>query len=94
MDEMVVKMEWVMSTNRDFIFRAAAIDILVNVGGVVIDHDNDAMGLRGITSLAVRAGLFQELTQPGNLFNPDFMVVRFLKKALCVSFTTRKPDSL
>ena len=30
---------------------------------MVVDHDDDAIWLGGITSIAARAGLFQELTQ-------------------------------
>ena len=77
---MVVKMEWVKRANRDLIFRATAIDILVNVGSVMIDHDYDAMRLDGITCASVRAGLFQELAEARNLFNTEFMAVRLLKE--------------
>jgi hypothetical protein len=62
-EEMVVEMEGVIRADRDLIFRAAAIEILVNVRGMVIDHDDDAMGLGGMTRIAARAGLFQELAQ-------------------------------
>src|ERR1700677_3473995 len=86
MDEIVVEMEWVMSANRDFISRGGAIDILVNMSGVVIDHGDDAVGLGGLTDVAVRAGLFQELTQARNFLNIEFMAVRFLKEgSLCTN---------
>ena len=82
----MVKMEWVIRANRDFISRAGAIDILVNMSGVVIDHDDDAVRLGGLTGVAVRAGLFQELTQPLNFLHIEFMAVRFLKeRSLCAN---------
>jgi hypothetical protein len=80
MDEMVVEMERVIWANRNLIFRAAAIDILVNVGRMVIDHDDDATRLGSATWVALRASFFQKLAQTRNLLNPEFMVVRFLEE--------------
>jgi hypothetical protein len=73
MDEMVVEMVWVITANRDLIFRAAAIEILVKVGRVVIDHDDDAMGLGSITRVAVRPGSFKNLRRRETSSTPSLL---------------------
>jgi hypothetical protein len=90
MDEMVVEMEWVIRANRDLIFRAAAIEILVKVGRVVINHDDDATGLGSVTCVAARPGFCQELTQARNFLYAEFMGVRFLEEGFL--FTNDKGE--
>jgi hypothetical protein len=73
MDQMMLKSERIIRLDGDFIFRSAAAEIVVNMGGMMIDdhnHPSDPMCFRGFPK---DARFFEKPTQVGNLFDFEIM---------------------
>jgi hypothetical protein len=63
-----------------FVCRSTSTDILVNMGGVVVDDDNNAAGLRRFCRRPTPPPFLQNFTQSGNLLIAKIMRTRSLEK--------------
>src|ERR1022692_5258584 len=67
MDQMMLESKWIIRLDGDFVLRPAAAEIVVNMGGLMVDdhnHSSDLMCFRGFPKYA---SFFEKPTQPGNL---------------------------
>ncbi len=80
MDQMMMEMERIVRLHLVFVCRATSAEILVNMGGVVVDDDNHATGLGRFFRLSIWTGFFQEFTQPRNFLHAKIVGARPLEK--------------
>ena len=85
MNQMMMEMERIVWLHLVFVCRTTSTEILVNMGGVVVDDDNHTAGLGGFFDLRTRSGFFQEFTQPRNFLYTEIMRVRLLEKDALVA---------
>src|ERR1035438_4285371 len=83
MNQMMMEIERIVRLHFVFVCRTTPAEILVNMGGVVVDDDNHPTGLGRFFYLRTRSGFLQEFTQPRNFLHAKIMGVRpFEKDAL------------
>src|ERR1700691_3893739 len=80
MNQMMMEMERIVRLHLVFVCRTTSTEILVNMGGVVVDDDNHAAGLRRFFYLRTRLGFLQEFTQPRNFLYTEIMGMGLLEK--------------
>ena len=80
MNQMMMEIEGIVRSHLVFVCRTPPTEILVNMGGVVVDDDDHTAGLGGFFYLRTRSGFFQEFTQPRNFLHAKIMGVRPLEK--------------
>ena len=90
MNQMMMEMERIVWFRLVFVCRTTSTEILVNMGGVVVDDDNHTAGRGGFFYLRTRSGFFQEFTQPGNFLHAKIMSVRPLEKAALAAHPKHK----
>jgi hypothetical protein len=64
MNQMMMEIERIVRLHLVFVCRTTSTEILVNMGGVVVDDDNHTAGLGRFFYMRTRSGLLQEFTQP------------------------------
>ena len=64
MNQMMMEIERIVRSHLVFVCRTTSTEILVNMGGVVVDDDNHTAGLGRFFYMRTRSGLLQEFTQP------------------------------
>ena len=80
MNQMMMEIERIVRQHLVIVYRTTSTEILVNIGGVVVDDDNHTAGVGRFFYLRTRSGFFQELTQPRDFFHAKIMGVRPLEK--------------
>ena len=80
MNQMMMEIVRIVRSHRMFVCRTTSTEILVNMGGVVVDDDNHPAGLGRFFYLRTRSGFLQEFTQPRNFLHAKIMGVRPLEK--------------
>jgi hypothetical protein len=80
MNQMMMEIERIVSSHLVFVCRTTSTEILVNMGGVVVDDDNHTAAVGRFFYLRTRSGFFQEFTQPRNFLHAKIMGVRALEK--------------
>jgi hypothetical protein len=63
-----------------FVCRTTSTEILINVGGVVIDYDNHTAGMSRFFYQGTQSGFLKEFTQPRNFLHAKIMGLRPLEK--------------
>src|SRR3984885_825536 len=79
-DQMMMEIERIVRLHLVFVCRTTSTEILVNMGGMVVDDDNHAAGLGRFFYMRTRSGFLQEFTQPRNFLHAQIMGVRPLEK--------------
>jgi hypothetical protein len=90
MNQMMLESKWIVGLYGDFVLRPAAAEIVVNVGGMMVDHydhSSDLMCLRGFPQ---DAGFLEKATQPGYFLDFKIMGAGALKKSLLGTHYKRK----
>src|ERR1700683_1061661 len=81
---MMMEMIRVVRLHFGFVCRTTSTEILINVGGVVVDDDDHPAGLGRFYwrtwFIRIRSGFLQEFTQPRNFLDAKIMGVRLLEK--------------
>src|ERR1700683_2018930 len=81
---MMMEMIRVVRLHFGFVCRTTSTEILINVGGVVVDDDDHPAGLGRFYwrtwFIRIRFGILQEFTQPRNFLDAKIMGVRLLEK--------------
>jgi hypothetical protein len=79
-DQVMMEIERIVRLHLVFVRRTTSTEILVNMGGVVVDDDNHTAGLGWFFYMRTRSGSLQEFTQPRNFLHAKIMGVRPLEK--------------
>jgi len=77
---MMMEIERIVRSQLAFVCRTISIEILVNMGGVVVDVDNHTAGLRRFFYMRTWSDFLQEFTQPRNFLHAKIMGMRLLEK--------------
>jgi len=85
MNQMMVEIERIVRSHVVFVCRTTTTEILVNMGGVVVDDDNHTAVLGRFLYMRTRSGFLQELTQPRNFLYTEIMGMRLLEKSASVA---------
>src|ERR1700677_1027322 len=81
MNQMMMEMERIVRAHLMFVCRTTSTEILVNMGGVVVNDDNHTAGLGWFRYMGTRSpGFLQEFTQPRNFLYTEIMGMRLLEK--------------
>ena len=80
MNQMMMKIERIVRLHLAFVCRTTSTEILINMGGVVVDDDNHTGGPGRFLWVRARSGFLQEFTQPRNFLHAKIMAVRPLEK--------------
>lgn len=81
MNQMMMEIESIVRSHLVFVRRPASTQVLINVGGMVVDDDNHAVRLGRFFYMPTRSGFLQEFTQPRNFLHAKIMSVRPLEKS-------------
>jgi len=73
-----------------FVCRTTSTDIVVNMGGVVVDDHNHTAGMGGLFYLRTRSSFFQKFTETGNFLHTKIMGMRLLEKGALVADVEHK----
>jgi hypothetical protein len=90
MDQMMLESKWIIRLDGDFVLRPAAAEIVVNMGGLMVDdhnHSSDLMCFRGFPKYA---SFFEKPTQPGNLLDFEIMSAGAFEETPLGSYYERK----
>jgi len=85
MNQMMMEIERIVRSHLVFVCRTTTTEILVNMGGVVVDDDNHTAVLGRFLYMRTRSGFLQELTQPRNFLYTEIMGMRLLEKGASVA---------
>ena len=80
MNQMMMESERIVRLNLMFVCRTTSSEVLVDMGGMVVNDNNHAAGLDRFFYLYIRPSIFQEFTQARNFFHAKFMRVQSLEK--------------
>ncbi len=83
MNQMMMEMERIVRSNLLFVRRTTSTEILVNMGGVMVDDDDHTTRLSSLrlrTWLHTGFGFFQEFTQARNFLFTKIMSLRPLEE--------------
>ena len=80
MNQMMMEIERIVRSHLVFVCRTTSTEVLINMGGVVVDHDNHTVSLGRFFYTLTRSGFLQEFTQPRNFLHAKIMSVRPLEK--------------
>src|SRR6202041_1627697 len=80
MNQMMMEMIRIVRLHLAFVRRTSSAEIVVDMGGVVVDDNNHAAGLGRLFHLRGRCGFLQEFTQPRNFLHAKVMGLRPLEK--------------
>src|SRR5580692_438678 len=73
MNQMMMEIVRIVRLHLVFVCRATSTEIVVNMGGVVVDDDNHTAGLGRFCYMRTRSGFLQEFTQPRNFLYTKIM---------------------
>ncbi len=74
MNQMMMEIVRIVRLHLVFVCWTTSTEILVNMGGVVVDDDNHPAGLgRFFCACRTRSGFLQEFTQPRNFLHAKIM---------------------
>ena len=80
MNRMMMEIVRIVRLRIVFVCRTTSTEILVNMGGMVVDDDNHPAGLGRSFCVRTRSGFLQEFTQPRNFLQTKIMCLRPLEK--------------
>src|SRR5579864_4376853 len=80
MNQMMMEIERIVRSHLVFVCRTTSPEVLINMGGVVVDDDNHTGRLGRLFYMLTRSGFLQEFTQPRNFLHAKIMGVRPLEK--------------
>src|SRR4029077_14770564 len=80
MNQMMMEIVGIVRLHFMIVCRTTSTEIMVNMGGVVVDDDNHTAGLSRFFYLGTRSGFLQEFTQPRNFLHAKIMGLRPLEK--------------
>ena len=69
MDQMMLESKRIIRLDGNFIFRAAAAEIMVNMSSVMVDNHNHSADMVCVCWFPEDAGFFEKPAQPGNFFD-------------------------
>ena len=91
MNQMMMEIERVVRFHLVFVCRTTSTELLVNVGGVVVDDHDHAAGPAWFLYMRTRSGfLLQELTQPRNFLYTEIMGMGLPEKGALVADAEHK----
>jgi len=90
MNQMMMEIERIVGLHLVFVCRTASTEILVNMGGAVVDDDNHTAGLRRFFYMRTRLGFLQEFAQPRNFLYTEIMGMGLLEKGALVADAEQK----
>lgn len=90
MNQMMMEVERIVRLHLAFVCRTASTEILVNMGGVMVDDDNHTAGLGRFFYLRTRLGFLQEFAQPRNFLYTEIMGMGLLEKGALVADAEHK----
>src|SRR5277367_4939650 len=90
MNQVMMEIERVVRLHLVFVCRTTSTEILVNVGGVVVDDHDHAAGLGRFLYMRTRSRFLQELTQPRNFLDTEIMGMRLAEKGALVADAEHK----
>jgi hypothetical protein len=80
MNQMMMEIERIVRFHFASVCWASSTEILVDMGGVVVDNDNQSAGLGRFFRLRTRSGFLQKLAQSRNFLHTKVVGMRPLKK--------------
>src|SRR5271166_4780720 len=80
MNQMMMEIGGIVRVHLVFVRWTTSTEILVNVGGVVVDDDNHPAGPGRFFCVCTMPGFLQEFTQPRNFLQTKIMGLRPLEK--------------
>jgi hypothetical protein len=75
-----MEMERIVRSHLLFVCRTTSTQAFINMGGVVVDHDNHTRRLGRFFYLPTRLRLLQEFTQPRNFLHAKIVGARPFEK--------------
>jgi len=90
MNQMMMEIERIVRSHLVFVCGTTSTEVLINVGGTVVNDDNHAMRLGRFFYVPTRSGFLQEFTQPRNFLYTKIMSVRPLEKSALVADAEHK----